>query len=829
MNKKILSTRISALLVATASPLYVAGISTASAAQLETVIVTAQKIEEGLQDVPIAVQTLSAQQIEDLTAQDISDLAVFMPNVESNRGVNQPRYRIRGIGTEDFGVGADPAVGVYLDGVYIGRSGGSRSAFNDLARVEVLNGPQGTLFGRNAAAGAIQYVTNKPVDDQTGWAKVTLGDYDRFQVEGVYNTPLSDNLFWRTSALYNERDGFIDNLATGENLSQQNNWSISTALRWQPDDNLDVIWRLEYDEVDQDSRPASSAVFGPRQGSDFDTTVTREARDETRELYGTSLHITYDLSFATLTSITSYREYQTENPENKDGANDEFWRFDDFNAEDNQQWSQEFRLSGEAFDRLRWVAGFNYFEETAKQTSGIIISPHAIDRLIVESEVGLPYDSVAPGDGFDLAWLAVFPDLDRTFTSGAEVLRQGFDYTEFIDVQGDYEAWAVFGDVTWAVTDALDITAGIRYTEDDKQFSRFSKFNDLGVWFAFPQTDVDAQGNWDPENGTLGKTRQSADWDEVTPRVVVEWRVLDDAMLYFSWAEGYKAGGFNSVGDRHDDPAFDPESVENYEVGLKSTWFDNRLRVNAAYFSYEYENLQELVFIAGECLPNASTGSNQFETSDIEGDGIELAVAFAATEELELWANVGTLDAEYTERLRRRAVNGACDIADESGEKFGTSPELSYSIGANYALAFDNGAEAIASVSWAWREGEQDRLKCTYVENLGDISAIYELDTVDGDLVISRPSAVGTLTEAPFDSCPDLDDEERLNARLSYLNPTGAWEAGIWITNATNWVPDNKDPSGLGGDLRSAFSDGSPAWDRREPPRMWGVDFRYNF
>jgi iron complex outermembrane receptor protein len=669
--------------------------SSVAVAQLEEVIVTAQKIEEGLQDVPIAVQTFSSQQVENLTAQDIGDLGIFMPNVETSRAVNQPKYKIRGIGTDDFGVGADPAVGVYLDGVYIGRSGGSRSAFHDLARVEVLNGPQGTLFGRNAAAGAIQYVTNKPVDEQSGWGKVTLGDYDRFQIEGVYNTALTDQLFWRTTALYNERDGFIDNIVTGEDMAREKNWAFATALRWQPDADLDVIWRFEYDEVDEDSRPAASAVYGPRQGSDFDKTATRAALPETRELWGTSLHVTYDLPFATLTSITSYRTYETENPENKDGANDEFWRFDDYNAEDNEQWSQEFRLQGDSGERLRWVVGMNYFEETAKQTSGIIISPHAVDRLIVESEIGIPYSSVTPGDGFDIAWAAVFPDLDRIYETGAQAL-QGADYSEYIDVRGDYEAWAVFGDVTWSVTDTLDITAGIRYTEDDKQFSRFSQFNDVGVWFAFPQTDVDAQGNWDPENGTLGVVRQSADWDETTPRIVVEWRAFEDAMLYFSWAEGYKAGGFNSVGDRHDDPAFDPESVENYEVGLKSTWLDNRLRVNLAYFSYEYENLQELLFIPGECLPNSNTGSYQFETSDIEGEGIELSVAFAPTDGLEVWGNLGTLDAEYSERLRRRSVDGVCNVADESGDNFGTSPEISYSLGANYTYVFADGGEAMA-------------------------------------------------------------------------------------------------------------------------------------
>lgn len=820
MNKKALSLSISALTLATSSHL--------TWAALETVIVTAQKIEEGLQDVPIAVQTFSADQIENLTAQDIGDLGLFMPNVDTSRAPNQPTFKIRGIGTSDFGVGADPAVGVYLDGVYIGRAGGARAAFSDLARVEVLNGPQGTLFGRNAAAGAIQYITNKPQDEQSGWGKVTLGDFDRLQVEGVYNTALTDNLFWRTAALYNERDGFIDNTVTGEDILKQNNWSLSTALRWQPTEELDVIWRIEYDEIDQDSRPSSSAVFGPREGQAFDTIATREARVETRELYGTSLHVTYDLSFATLTSITSYREYQTENPENKDGANDIFYQFDDYNAEDNQQWSQEFRLNGDINDRITWTAGFNYSEEKAKQRSGIILSPQAVDKLIVESEVGVPYSSVEPGFGFDIAWTAVFPDLDRIYDTGVQALN-GIDYEEYIDVQGDYEAWAVFGDVTWAVTDTLDITAGLRYTEDKKEFSRFVVYNDLGLFFAFPQTDVDANGNWDPDNGTLGVIRQDGKWDDTTPRVVVEWQAAEDAMIYVSWAEGYKAGGFNSVGDRHDDPAFDPESVVNYEVGIKSQWLDNTLRVNAAYFSYEYENLQNLTFISAECSPNSNTGSNQFEVSDIEGDGIELTVEWAPSDALQLWGALGTLDAKYTDRQRRRTVDGECNIIDESGESFGDSPEIGYSLGANYTMDMKDGAEATASVSWAWQQGEQDRLSCKYVQDLGDISAIYELDTVDGELVISRDSAVGTLTESPLESCPDFDDQESLNARLSYLAASGNWEAGIWVTNATDFVRDDKDPSGLGGDLRSAFSDGSPAHDRRDPPRMWGVDFRYTF
>jgi iron complex outermembrane receptor protein len=236
------------LLAALTASLAWAG-QTAWSQGLEEVIVTAQKREQGLQDVPIAVEAFSAQEITNLSAQDIGDLGTFTPNVSISKAANQPNYAIRGIGTDDFGIGADPAVGVYQDGVYIGRSGGSKVAFNDLARVEILNGPQGTLFGRNAAAGAIQYISNKPDEELYGWARATVGNYDRYQLDGVANVPLTDNLFFRAGLLWNQRDGWIDNVYNGNDLARQGNRSIVTQLRWLPTDRLDTILRLEFDQT----------------------------------------------------------------------------------------------------------------------------------------------------------------------------------------------------------------------------------------------------------------------------------------------------------------------------------------------------------------------------------------------------------------------------------------------------------------------------------------------------------------------------------------------------------------------------------------------------
>jgi iron complex outermembrane receptor protein len=812
----------------TAAILLATATSLSHAQGLEEVIVTAQKREQSLQDVPISVLAFSRQAIDNLSAQDISDLGAFTPNVDIGRGVNQPSYSIRGIGTSDFGVGADPAVGVYVDGVYIGRSGGSKTAFNDIERVEILNGPQGTLFGRNAAAGAIQYVTKKPVENTEGWVKATVGDYDRTQLEGVYNMALSDTLFWRTGVLWNERDGYIDNKSGGDDLNKEDNWSITTTLRWVPTDRLDLLWRMEYDDVDQDPRAASSAVYGPRDnGPAFMKVETDHDFKETRDLFGTSLHLTFEMEEGTFTSISSYREYNTENPEEKDGSAELLYDFTDYNSENNDQWSQEFRFDGDYGDNIRWVVGANYNKENAKQTSGIDLSTEAVDKLITEREVGIPYDSVEPGFGYDIAFLVI--DLPRIYNNGQEALAAG-RYTETIDVSGEYESWAAFADMTWTIIDDVDLTLGIRYTEDKKDFGRNVKYNDFGLSLAFDETRIDDNGELVPyPEGRQGWYWQDESWDDTTGRAVVDWRVTDDVLLYASYAQGYKAGGFNSVSENNDDPPFDPEEIDTYEIGIKSTWFDNTLRFNGAYYDYTYDNLQELDFVEGACQ-GTDFGSNQFLTSDIEGTGYEISLNWLATTDLELWANAGQIDADVKDRTRCEVIDDVPVQRDESGDTYNDT--FSYSLGATYTYGFGNGGEASLAVAWAWEEGNSYRKSCVFVEDLADgTGAVYGLTEVDGSLIISQPSVTGTLTEPPFDSCPDLDDREQLNARLSYLSPDGNWEVAAWVTNATDWDPAGADdaPGGLGGELRSAHSDGSPAYDRREEPRMYGVELKYAF
>ncbi|MEE4146954.1 MAG: TonB-dependent receptor [Halieaceae bacterium] len=800
--------------------------------QLEEVIVTAQRREQGLQDVPIAVEAFSAQQITNLSAQDIGDLGTFTPNVTISRAANQPNYAIRGIGTDDFGIGADPAVGVYQDGVYIGRSGGSKVAFNDLARVEILNGPQGTLFGRNAAAGAIQYISNRPEEEFYGWARGTVGNYDRYQVDGVANVPLTDELFFRAGLLWNQRDGWIDNVYNGNDLARQGNRSIVTQLRWLPTERLDTTLRLEFDQTDEDSRVRSSAVWGPRDnGAGFNKVASDSDLSEKRNLYGASWHLTYELDWATLTSISSYRYFNSRNPEEKDGSAELYFFFNDLNREKNDQFGQEFRLDGEMGTGFRWTTGVNAYYEHARQTSGIHLTPQAVDKLIAEGEIGAPYDAFEPGAPIDIAFL-VFPDPfgQRTVTSGAQALEDEIAYREQIRINAKYKSYAGFADVTYAITDTLALTGGLRYTYDDKNFGRYVKFNDYVVAFAFTtETRLDGNGNYDPD-GKLGFLESDKDWSKLTPRVVLEWRAREEVMLYASYTEGYKAGGFNSAGEIFA-PPFDPEEVSNYEVGMKSSWLDNTLRVNTAIFSYDYDNLQSLAFIDAACLPDSTVGTYLFETSDVEGDGFELNVNWLALPSLELYFNTGYLDAQYKRRDEKQVIDGVCVIKDRSGETFSESPDMNFTVGANYSLDFDNGGEMVLAVAYNYTGG-LERDQCVYVVNNkaeGAPSDVYGLTRVDGKLVISDASATGDLTEPPFNDCPDTDDREQLNARLAYNSPDRDWTVAAFVTNATNWQPDELDPGGLGSQLSTAFSDGSPSYGRTDEPRMYGMEFRYNF
>ena len=240
------------------------GIATAQESEpqvIEEITVTAQLRTQSMQDVPITMQVVDRALIADVAAEDLGDLNGFVPGlVVSGDSPTQPRYQIRGIQTGDFGVGTDPAVGVYVDGIYAARTGASLLAFNDIERIEILKGPQGTLFGRNSAAGAIAIVTTQPKDEFDALMRVRFGEFGKQYYEGMVNTPIGDSLALRINGIYNKSDGWLQDSATGEDLMPEENWAGRAALRWEPSDKTSATLSWDHDNLDQLARPAIGLI-----------------------------------------------------------------------------------------------------------------------------------------------------------------------------------------------------------------------------------------------------------------------------------------------------------------------------------------------------------------------------------------------------------------------------------------------------------------------------------------------------------------------------------------------------------------------------------------
>ncbi|WP_102798957.1 TonB-dependent receptor [Bowmanella denitrificans] len=814
---------------------------------IEVLEVTAQKRVENIQQVPIAISAFSAQNLRKIGANNINDLGNLTPGFETNvTSPTQPKFDIRGIKTNDFGIGADPAVGIYVDDVYAGRSGSALMNFNDVERVEVLKGPQGTLFGRNTAAGAVRIINKKPIDITEGNYRLTLGSHDKKQFEGVYNLPLSDELYFRGSMNLSDRDGYVDaiqypdprvNNGEGEarkvKLGAENVLSGRAALRWLPSDSLEVIWRADFDELDSDARPVYSANSSYyKQQADgglnpFGTYETDMQSVESRNLFGTSLEINKELEVGTLTSITAYRRFNTENHTDDDGSAETRGFFASNNREDQTYFSQEIRLTGITEGGMKWTVGATYANEDIHQITDAEFMMESLDSFAINEQLkalGLPPTGAVqlgvPGimdmpvgtglSGFlqsllpnELAYLSQLSGVSSEELAW-RIARDnlGKPWTETTENFGDYTSYAAFFDVTYPVTDKLDLTVGLRYTKDKKDFGILSRYQNevtiplpgvpampFGLAFgteyflrdANGEAILDADGNYQP-------FEQTNSWTKLTPRVVLDYQWTDNLMTYITAASGFKAGGFNSLGAA---PPFDQEEVDNIEVGMKSTLFDNRLKLNLSAYDYDYTNLQILRL-------TGSTGNipvYNVRNVDAAGKGFEVESEWAATDNLVLNFNYAYLDSEYTKYSLFVGETAADDL---TGSPLAGVPKNRWYLGADYFIPADNG-------EWMLHM---------------DITSVDERATA---------SDVNSVRLLPVDpgKVPGLTSENRvegydlINARVSYRSDDD-WQLSLFVRNLAD---EEYLLSGFGGQGENTGSANlSPGL-----PRMWGVEFSQSF
>ncbi|HEX8957120.1 MAG TPA: TonB-dependent receptor, partial [Burkholderiaceae bacterium] len=425
--------------------------SSSDAAAIGVVTVTAQSRSQQAQAVPIAMQLVNAEQIDKLAATSMGDLNGYIPGlvVEADQPT-QPNYTLRGLGATDFGIGTDAPVGIYVDGVYTGKTGGALMNFNDVQRIEVLKGPQGTLFGRNSAAGAISIVTKEPGEDVEADAHLRLGQYGERYLDSLLNLPLNDDMALRFTFVDNKARGWLTDAATGERLNSTGDWGSRATLRWNAPGQTKVLLSWEHESLDQNALPAIGIVAVPTVPANpatylnpLNVPVRNDVAGdmETRVYDGVTLRVEHPLSWATFNSTTAYRHFTSGNLEGNTGTNSITTYLDTNNIESNGTWQQEFKLSGKN-DLVDWLAGASLFAETAHQTSRIDTYTDTLDTLF-NNVAGLPLYSTLQGAASQF---------------GLPVDLFGNSWQESMINKGSYKSYALYGDAIWHVSDRLNLT-----------------------------------------------------------------------------------------------------------------------------------------------------------------------------------------------------------------------------------------------------------------------------------------------------------------------------------------------------------------------------------
>lgn len=588
----------------------------------DEVVVTATKREESTQDIGISVTALSGDQVKALgytNAQQVTALApgvsTIQPNGESNYSV-----AIRGAANSDFTTNVESPVALYVDETYISQSSGSGFQLFDTERVEVLRGPQGTLFGRNATGGLIHYISVKPQDELGGYGNVSYGRFNRVRTQGALNVPMGETLAARVSFATHQGDGYITNrLRPDRDLNNANDFAGRAQVLFTPNDNFDVLLAARYGRQDirtgffeYVSAPLPTGVPQPTSPNpaldgyvDLDGDVYAGSYNfpgrNFLETWSATVTANWDLGGAKLTSITDYQSTERDYIEDSDASPVNYFNF--FLTTDAEQFSQEFRIAGQN-DRLNWVAGVYFIDIQVNDSNGGI-APGFIDDFL-----GL----------VDPASVGAFNGVQNPYAQSTT------------SISG-------FGQIDYQIAENLSITLGGRYISESKDFL----YNDNGVLF-----DDEATSGLDARTvvvvpNLVPEFRGDDTYNLWSARAVLNYQASDNLLIYGGWNRGVRGGGFNApLLPGIVDPlfyAYDPEVLNAYEVGFKADFADGRARVNASGYFYDYNNFQAFSII----------GLDTFTlNADSENYGFELELQASPTDGLDLLLGVGFIEANVS-------------------------------------------------------------------------------------------------------------------------------------------------------------------------------------
>ncbi|MDO6841726.1 TonB-dependent receptor [Paraglaciecola chathamensis] len=715
-----------------------AGLSAHAESQLdiEEITITGRKMEEGLQHAPIAISAFSELELENRGAVDITDVAAASPNVHFQTGGSTsgmsaaPTVFIRGIGQSDFNVNNDPAVGMYIDGIYLGRMLGSLTDLMDLDRVEVLRGPQGTLFGRNSIGGAINLISKKPDPAQgfEGNVSLAVGENGYRFLKASSSIPISEHVAARVGGFYRERDGYVDAVQYDDlQLGGEDVWGVRGALRFELSDDMSIDFAADWSKRQDppaailptqlgniSAEPGSGNVAGDDRSTfpsafrfntglahfagasvpspnaawvSTDTATCSDAslvntsldcygnahilgNDKVNSLWvdkegnkitpeqkldagGASLIFSWDMDIGTLSVTSAYREMDASFTNDNDFTPYVIFQNDNDDFEQSQ-YSHEFQLAGKISESLSYVTGLYYFNEDAQQDVSLITPL-------------LPPAGAAPA----AATLPFFQTIERKVENTSK---------------------AAYAQLVYGISETLDLTLGARYTKNDKMVDlNLFRGDKTAPWFTVQQRD-----------------EQSA--EETNVLVNLSWDYSDDVMLYGQFSNGFRDGGWpvrfpglpEGIPDL-DTVEFGSEQVDSFELGIKSMMLDGVLRLNAAVFQTDYQDMQ--LEFSDPVLNGAPNTSNLGEASI---SGFEAELNYVATDNLRFDVSIGFLDSSLDSILGGELVSGADNTLTTitTANQLPYNPDWQIAFGVNHTFDFTSGAFMRSRIDWMYTDDQ---------------------------------------------------------------------------------------------------------------------------
>ena len=678
---------------------------------LEEVVVTARRREENLQEVPVAITAISAEDLELRSIENTEDLQVLLPNVDIRgggvSGGNSGNLAIRGI----------PGVARYIDGVALSGNQGSLENVVELERIEVLRGPQGTYFGKNAIGGAIQYVTQKPQEEFGARIKATLGEFNRTDLVANVDIPLSDTVLTKVTLASLNRDGYVDSVTIDESYGEIDNTIVRGMLQWAPTDSFQALFTAEYNHLETGLQanvlfdvfedvpfgpmtpqrynaagvPVTDELYAYGQREEYLNAVDYTGPGNLFDSNSFSANLTWDINDSvTFRSITASREFDYGSYRDLDATflnMHNTWVYNEV-----EETSQEFQFLGSG-DRYSWVVGLYYYEE----------------------------DQRGAFNGWQ-RW-----ELTGMGPAGPRPRNEAS-----LSVRTDT---AIFAEFTYDLTEQFTLTVGGRYSEEELHAETFDPAALLG---APDQPSFDVRGTISVVDGV--PLVFDPDFDAFTPRVALQYQFTDTVMGYISYAEGFNGGGVNARVDptlpNNGIVPFDSEILANIELGLRSDLLDNRLRLNANYFTGTWEDIQ----VTEVLTPGQGTTTNGGEA---EIEGFEIDALWRATDNFTLNFAAGWLDTKYTELGLTQNVT--------LDTPFPFAPETSYTIGGQWDIDLSSGGSITTRLDYGWIDDFQ------------------------------------THTDGRFQASTGANDAYGLlNGRITYTAPAGNWDVAIHGTNLTD-------------------------------------------